>query len=271
MIYTATTFGKQRSRVRKILIVIVSKRHRLQGMSNNTFQSTKKTTEPFTPPQLQKGTGRTTRFEWSELWRRQESIWHLLKAKRWHWRQQAAAAGTGTVTFQHSHMLQVLPFPSSHAQKDNEGHRRRSRIYLCYLHTHTLFILLSISSSSSSAEQDRAQGTHRQQLTARAIIFQLWEGYSTTNSLPPPQKGQSCFTHLIFGRTGSAVTFPTNKKTSQIRSFTFQQVLHLHWKHILSFIIKAAGKVTNWVILYPLLPKQLLDWGDFSFIQLPNC
>lgn len=122
--------GKQRGRVYKILIMIISKRHRLQqhqtlqGMSNSTFQSTKKTREPFTPPQLQKGTGRTTRFEWSELYRREENTGHLLKAKRWHWRQQAAAAGTGTVTFQHSHRLwhaTGIAFPPAHM------HRRTMR------------------------------------------------------------------------------------------------------------------------------------------------
>lgn len=138
-------------------------------------------------------------------------------------RQQQLALGQGHCSTPDSGMLQVLPFPQLTCTEGQRG-AQKAKQHLCYLYAHTLFILSSISSSSSSADK-----TQHRDLMDRAIsLCAALTGVPHCKVPPTPQKGQSCFTHLIFGRTGSAVTFPTNKKTSQIRGFTLQEVLHLH-------------------------------------------
>lgn len=87
------------------------------------------------------------------------------------------AAGSGSWHWDSDSDIPALPHalacyryclsPSSQAQKDKEGPGGRAGSS-CALYMHTHWILAHFS-SSSSAEQDTAQGTHGQQLTARAI------------------------------------------------------------------------------------------------------
>lgn len=97
--------------------------------------------------------------------------------------------------------------PSSQAQKDKEGPRRQSRIYLCSLYAHTLdpstlllqFISRARHSTGNSWAAAHCKDNQSFCSSGREIPLQ---------SPSHPQQGLSCFIHLIFGRTGSAVTFP---------------------------------------------------------------
>lgn len=216
-------------------------------MSNNTFQSAKKTTEPLTPPQLQKkgqeGLSEQRERRILDIFCKQRGGTdrsRQLALGQWH---SSTPTGSG--------MPQVSPFPKLTCTGGQGGAQEAKQdLAVLAVCTHTLYPIKHLLLQSIS----RARHSTRNSWTATH-----WEGKQWFSSSDrdielqspshPPQKGQSCFIHPIFGRTGGAVTFPTNRKTSEIRGFTWQEVLHLHRKHILSFIIKATGKVTNWVIL----------------------
>lgn len=118
--------------------------------------------------------------------------------------------------------------PSPGAQQDREGPRRQSRSWLCWLHAHRV---LSYQASPPAAhQQSRTQHKGNSWAATEISHFPPLTGIFHCRVPPtPPQKtGQSCFIHRIFGRTGGALTFPTNRKTSQIRGFSHGKRFYIY-------------------------------------------
>lgn len=136
----------------------------------------------------------------------------------WHWDSDIPALPHAT----------GIAFPQLTCTEGQRGAQEAKQdLAVLPIYTHTFYpikhLLLQFISRARQSTRNSSTATH-----CKGNHFPALRGIFHHKFPPTPPKGQSCFTHLIFGRTGSAVTFPTNKKTSQIRSFTFQQVLHLH-------------------------------------------
>lgn len=137
------------------------------------------------------------------------------------------AAGTGTGALQNSGRPQELPFPSS-CTEGQRGAQRQSRI--CDTHTHTHF--LSYPAPPPAAQQ-QSKTQHKELMDRTHCKGKVQWFCSSDRDIPlqspsHPPKGQSCFTHLIFGRTGSAVTFPFHKKVSKdlVRNSIYLLLFH---------------------------------------------
>lgn len=165
-----------------------------------------------------------------EYWTSSESQEVALKAagsSSWHWDTAA--------------LPQTLPcYRNCLAPAD--VHRRTGRakqICVSYRHTHFYpikhLLLQFISTRNSWAATE-------------------CKGINPCPALPQPRpshpsKGSHALHILYSAELGVLSRFLQTKKQGRSEVFTLQEVLHLHWKHILSFGIKAAGEVPNWVSL----------------------
>lgn len=93
--------------------------------------------------------------------------------------------------------------------KDKEGPKGKAGSVIS-THTHTHF--LSYPAPPPAAHQ-QSKTQHKELMDRTHCKGKVQSFCSSDRDIPlqspsHPPKGQSCFTHLIFGRTGSAVTFP---------------------------------------------------------------